>query len=224
MILLLSLPFKFMRRHVNAGHMSNPFTYLTSPIISEDRLLAIGRKLTPEQKAILKRFRLGPYAGALAPAIVLPDASTNEPVSFLERFSRTFTVLYFCNNSDEGLKALQRVQAELPAFPVALYLVTPRLPGQPLPPGTHVLLDSEKKGAGAYNAGSNTLYVVRPDRHIAARRFKSDLSELPILLRRAIGEWLDSAPVKEHIERVECISIQLFQLRSVVKTVVVFAF
>ncbi len=36
MILRLSLPFKFMRRYVNAGHMSNPFTYRDSPIVSQD--------------------------------------------------------------------------------------------------------------------------------------------------------------------------------------------
>lgn len=205
MILRLSLPFKFIRRYVNAGHMSNPFTYLTSPLISEDRLLAMGAKLTPEQKAILKRFRPGPCAGALAPTIVLPDAATNESVSFLERFSRAFTVLYFCDNADEGLKALQRVQPELPAFPIALYLVTPRLPGDPLPLGIHVLIDSERKGAGAYNAGARTFYVVRPDRHIAARRFMSDLSELPLLLRRAIGEALGNAPVKKHVARAETV-------------------
>jgi hypothetical protein len=34
---------------------------------------------------------------------------------------------------------------------------------------------------------STDCYIVRPDRYIAARRFDSDLAELPILLRHAIG-------------------------------------
>lgn len=41
-----------------------------------------------------------------------------------------------------------------------------------------------------YNAVLRTLYLIRPDRHIAARRFDSDLYELPALIRHAIGKDL----------------------------------
>jgi hypothetical protein len=65
--------------------------------------------------------------------------------------------------------------------------VTPQQPAQPVPSDIHALLDAEAKGATAYNAATCTLYLVRPARHIAARRFDCDLSELPALLQHAIS-------------------------------------
>ncbi len=50
------------------------------------------------------------------------------------------------------------------------------------------LYDREGKAAQTYNAGARTLYLVRPDRHIAARCFDSDLSQLPMYLRHAMGQ------------------------------------
>jgi 3-(3-hydroxy-phenyl)propionate hydroxylase len=187
MILRLSLPFKFMRRLVNAGHMSNPFTYRDSPIISEDIQSISARSVPPEQRSVFKRYQLGPLAGALAPVVILTDAQSNHPVSLLDRFGQGFVVFYFCADAGAGISALQKIQRDLPALPVALYLVTPRPPTTSTTDGICILLDTEGKGAAAYNAGPRTLYVVRPDRHIAARRFESDLSELPMLLRYAIG-------------------------------------
>ena len=187
MILRLSLPFKFMRRYVNAGHMSNPFTYRNSPIIAEDSQSIPARRVPPQQQSIFKRYQLGPLAGALAPVVILTDAQSNQPVSLLDCFGRGFVVFYFCTNPDAGLSALQKLQPDLPALPVALYLITPRPPATSTTGNICILLDAEGKGAVAYNAGPRTLYIVRPDRHIATRRFTSDLTELPVLLRCAIG-------------------------------------
>ena len=83
---------------------------------------------------------------------------------------------------------LLRSTTDLPDIPVALYLVVPKSPTTPATDAVCVLLDGEGKGASAYNAGHRSLYLVRPDRHIAARRFESDLGELPMLLRYAVGE------------------------------------
>lgn len=60
-------------------------------------------------------------------------------------------------------------------------------PAAPVTGDICVLLDGEGKAASTYKAGPGTLYLIRPDRHIAARRFDSNLSELPMLLRHAIG-------------------------------------
>jgi len=187
MILRLSLPFKFMRRLVNAGHMSNPFTYRDSPIISEDIQSIPARRVPPEQRSAFKRYRFGPLAGALAPVVLLTDAQSNQPVSLLDRFGQGFVVFYLCTDPGAGQSALQKVLAHLPPVPTSLYLVVPRLPATPLVDGIYILLDEGGKAASAYNAGPRTLYIVRPDRHIAARRFDSDLAELPLLLRQAIG-------------------------------------
>jgi 3-(3-hydroxy-phenyl)propionate hydroxylase len=186
MILRLSLPFKFMRRYVNAGHMSNPFTYRDSPIISEDNQSIPAGRIPPEQRSVFKRYQLGPLAGALAPVVILTDANNNQPVSLLDRFGQSFVVFYFCANAGAGLSALQKVLAHLPPIPTSLYLVVPRPPTTPLVDNICILLDEEGKAASTYNAGPRTLYIVRPDRHIAARRFDSNLAELPALLRHAI--------------------------------------
>jgi hypothetical protein len=99
--------------------------------------------------------------------------------------------LYFCDNAEAGIAALARIKDELRRVPVKLYVVTSQHLTK-LPEDIGVLYDDEGKGKAAYNAGAQTLYLVRPDRHIAARRFVSDASELPVLLSRAIGGRIDA--------------------------------
>ncbi|MHB8595396.1 MAG: FAD-dependent monooxygenase [Ktedonobacteraceae bacterium] len=189
-ILRLSLPLKFMRRYVNAGHMSNPFTYRHSSLVLEDPCLNAhlhSSSLTNEQRALLRQFRQSPAVGSLAPAIVLTDPQTNAAVSLLDHFGHGFLALYFCTDAKEGRAALQEVRAILPAIPLSLYLVTPKTTLLMDTPEICHLLDCEGKGAQAYNAGVRTLYLMRPDRHIAARCFDSDLSHLPGYLHHALG-------------------------------------
>lgn len=192
-ILRLSLPFKFMRRYVNAGHMSNPFTYRDSPIVSEDKRARGAKSVPAEHRAAFRRFQHGPVAGALAPVVILTDAGNNRPISLLDCFGRSFVVLYFCADADEGLSALLRIRIHLPEIPLAQYLVARTPSMSTVVGGVRVLLDEEGKGASAYNAGWRTLYVVRPDRHIAVRRFESDLGDLPTVLRKAVGEGWEAS-------------------------------
>src|SRR5260370_31460700 len=144
-ILRLSLPFKFMRRYVNAGHMSNPFTYRDSPIISEDNQSIPAGRIPPEQRSAFKRYQLGPPAGALAPVVILTDANNNQPVSLLDRFGQSFVVFYFCTDPDAGISTLQKILAHLPPIPTSLYLVVPRPPTTPLVDNICILLDEEGK-------------------------------------------------------------------------------
>ena len=187
MILRASLPFKFMRRYINAGHMSNPFIYRHSRLISEE-VVRDDTGLTKGQREALERFHIGPVAGSLAPTLVLRDAATGERVSLLDHFGKGFVVLYFCENADEGIQAIQRVQPMLPDMPISFYLVTAHRPTIPVPDDVHILLDEDGKGASTYASGACTLYLVRPDRHIAARRYRCDLQELSELLRIAIND------------------------------------
>lgn len=200
-ILRLSLRFKSMRRYVNAGHMSNPFTYKNSPIISEDTAYHATQGKRSQQD-VYTRFLTGPVAGALAPASILTDALSGQPVPLLDHFGKSFVVLYFCNDANAGIEAFQRVLADVPQLPLTCYLVTERQPTRSIPQEVCVLLDPENKGALAYNAGLRTLYLMRPDRHIAARRFESNLSDLPLLLRRAVGESLSATLPTSYTERI----------------------
>jgi hypothetical protein len=64
----------------------------------------------------------------------------------------------------------------------------PHLPAAVAIDGIQVFLDAEGKAASAYNAGPRTLYLIRPDRYVAARRFDSDFNHISALLRHAVGE------------------------------------
>ncbi|MGH2515434.1 MAG: FAD-dependent monooxygenase [Ktedonobacterales bacterium] len=182
-ILRLSLPFATMRQHVNAGHLSNPYTYRDSPLISED---AEPRRVD-SQPAALTRFWRGPAAGSLAPELVLTGGA-GETVSLLDLFGESFVVFSFCGDPNTGIAALDAVHASLPVgVPVRLYVLASKPPTVHVPDGITCLFDGDERCAAAYGAGPATLYLIRPDRHIAARRFQGEAGELPALLRRAAG-------------------------------------
>ncbi len=165
--------------------------YRTSALFSDDHRLYLGgrfTRLSPEQNAILKRFRQGPAVGSLAPALMLPDADTGAPVSLLARSNAGFLALCFTADIDMAMRALAKIPMDMSEIPINFYLITPTLPATPTQQGVTILLDEQRKAASAYNAGPRTLYLVRPDRVIAARRFDSDFNDIPALLRHAIGE------------------------------------
>lgn len=185
-ILRLSLPFPAMRKRVNAGHLSNPYTYARSPIIAADTASDVGA-----------RFQRGPVAGSLAPELTLPGAGPDgSDLSLLDLFGESFVIFWFCADPHAGAAALAGILPALPTdLPTRLYVVASTPAATPGPDGITHLLDRAGKLAAAYGAGDATLYLMRPDRHIAARRLRCDPAELPALLRRAAGLTLT---VKTH--------------------------
>jgi 3-(3-hydroxy-phenyl)propionate hydroxylase len=177
-ILRLSLPFAAMRKRVNAGHMSNPYTYARSPIIAADAVADAG-----------SRFQRGPMAGSLAPELTLPAADMDGgDRSLLDLFGESFVIFWFCADPDAGAAALASMLPALPAdLPTRLYVIASTPATAPAPDGVAHLLDGAGKLAAAYGAGDGTLYLMRPDRHIAARRLRCDPAAIPALLRRVAG-------------------------------------
>jgi 3-(3-hydroxy-phenyl)propionate hydroxylase len=189
--LKLSQPFKFLRDSIQLGDKADLVGYPTSPLLSEDHRLYLGGRFmqqSDEQNAVLKRFRTGPVVGMLAPALVLPDADTDAPVPLLERCAEGFVALCFTNDVEMALSVLQQVPMQVSGVPVSFLIITPSMPAMPASDGIAILLDGERKAASIYNAGPRSLYLVRPDGIIVARRFDSDFNDIPALLRHAVGE------------------------------------
>lgn len=202
--LKLSQPFKVMRNSIQLGDSSGSYTYKNSPIFSDDHRLYLGGRFTElsgEQSATLKRFRLGPQVGTLAPLLTLPDADTGTPVSLLARSAQGFVALCFTADVEMALAVLQQVPMQISGVPISFLVITPLMPAVPAEGGITIVLDADHKAANAYNTGPRSLYLIRPDRVIAARRFDSDFNDIPALLRHAVGE--DVVDTQSRIRRPE---------------------
>jgi 3-(3-hydroxy-phenyl)propionate hydroxylase len=189
--LRLSQPFKFMRKHLLVDQLNNSFIYRDSPVTSDDHRLYLGgrfTKLPAEQNDILKRFRQGPVVGSPAPSVVLLDADMGIPLPLSDYFGRGFVAFCFCADVEMGILVLERLQENLSDIPIELCLISQSLPATTAVDGIQVFLDEEGKAASAYNAGPRSLYLLRPDGYIAARRFDSDFHDISALMRHAVGE------------------------------------
>ena len=189
--LKLSQPFKFLRDSVQLDDSAEVSAYPASPLLSEDHRLYLGGRFMrqpAEQNAILKRFRAGPTVGMPATVLLLPDADSGAPVALLERCAAGFVALCFTNDVEMALAVLQQVPMQVSGVPVSFLIITPSIPDTPGSEGITIVLDGERRAASLYNAGPRSLYLLRPDRIIAARRFDSDFNDIPALLRHAVGE------------------------------------
>jgi len=189
--LRLSQPFKFMRKQLLVDQLNSSFVYRDSPVTSDDHRLYLGgrfTKLPPEQSEILKRFRQGPVVGSPAPSVVLLDADMGIPVPLSDYFGRGFVALCFCADIEMGILVLERLQENLADIPIELCLISQSHPATTAIDGIQIFLDEEGKAASAYNAGPRSLYLIRPDGYIAARRFDSDFQDIAALVRHAVGE------------------------------------
>jgi 2-polyprenyl-6-methoxyphenol hydroxylase-like FAD-dependent oxidoreductase len=189
--LRLSQPFKFMRKQLLVDQLGNSLVYRDSPVTSDDHRLYLGgrfTKLPPAQSEILKRFRQGPIVGSPAPPVVLLDADMGIPVPLTDYFGRGFVALCFCEDVEMGILVLERLRENLSDIPIELCLISRSHPATTSIAGIQMFLDEEGKAANVYNAGPRSLYVIRPDGYIAARRFDSDFQDISTLVRHAVGE------------------------------------
>ena len=201
--LRLSQPFKFMRKQLLVDQLNSSFVYRDSPVTSDDHRLYLGgrfTKLAPEQSEILKRFRQGPVVGSPAPSVVLLDADMGIPVPLSDYFGRGFVALCFCADVEMGILVLERLQENLSDIPIELCLISQSHPATMAVDGIQVFLDEEGSAASAYNAGPRSLYLIRPDGYIAARRFDSDFHDISALVRHAVGE--DIVDTQTRLRRV----------------------
>lgn len=143
--LSLAVKHDFTRPLVNP-RQSQPYTYRDSPLTS------------PDDAA----FKAGP-----APGAALVNHQPGDDDFLLDHLGPAFTGLYFSAAGDVPTE----IMASLPALsvgeePFRLLVITRR----PVTcAGATVLVDHEGSLAAAYGAAAGTFYLVRPDRHVAAR-------------------------------------------------------
>jgi hypothetical protein len=150
------------RRWVDSGTMSAPFTYRGSPVVVPD---------APSQV-----WGDAPEPGAKAPDAVCAVVGDPRPSRLRTLLGWGFVALYFAVDAADA-------RAFAAAAPGSV-TVRPVLATAPLDPGTRG--DPGALGR-AYGARPGTLFLLRPDGHVAARRRRAGPGDLAALLRTARG-------------------------------------
>jgi 3-(3-hydroxy-phenyl)propionate hydroxylase len=174
LILRLSAFFLPARRWVNSGKMIDPFTYTESPLLSLDNAPA-------------KAWQAAPPLGSKAPDVPCTCWSGGEtkPVFLRSLLGADFVVLYFAVHPAEGQPFLQAACSSLPDIPIRVYTILDQPPEQPC--DETLLVDDNNTLRKAFAAHPGTLYLIRPDGHIAARRRSARASDLPAFICKACG-------------------------------------
>jgi 3-(3-hydroxy-phenyl)propionate hydroxylase len=177
-ILRLSTRCTAARRWVNSGKMSEPFTYQRSPILIPD--------IEPR-----RAWLHAPHVGAKAPdaPCTMLDGPTPRRTWLRHLLGTRFLALYFIHNAASRLfiqEVLRHKSLNLTLWPVLSDVPDPslRLPA---------IWDHTGQLIHAFSAQSGTLFLIRPDGHLAARRRHTDATELTRLVRLASGNAPDHA-------------------------------
>ena len=156
----------FARRFVNSGRLSVPACYANSPLNTPD----------------CDRFD-GPMVPG-APAVDAPVTRNGQPGWFLPHCGGAFTLLVFLDAGCAGVVSLaDAADLATAAVPVREVLVAPA--GSR--PHGGILVDTEGLLAKRFDARPGTVYLLRPDQHVAARWRSFDVDAVRAAVRRATG-------------------------------------
>jgi 3-(3-hydroxy-phenyl)propionate hydroxylase len=179
-VLSLSRDYPFARKLVNSGRLSLPATYVQSALNTPD---------------------CEDFAGAMVPGAPCADAPVRTAGEasgktgadgnaahgwFLSHVGGDFASVYFSDGKpldDRTLSALRGLSAA--GRPMTTLVVAP--PGSSMEAGAGflVLEDAEGLLAQRYDARPGTVYLLRPDQHVCARRRSVDFDPLQAALARA---------------------------------------
>jgi len=170
-VLSLAAEVPAARALVNSGRLSVPSTLADSPLN------------TPDVDA---------FEGWMQPGAPMDDAPTHEAGAsgwLLPAFGDGFALLFFgAPAADErALLAVLAVAEE----PLRTVVVLP--PGVPALPGLRYLHDAQSLAARRYDAQPGSVYLIRPDQHVAARWRRLDAGRVLAALRRASGHQVATA-------------------------------
>ena len=161
----------FARKLVNSGRLSTPHTYTSTPLSTPDREAFAGRLLPG------------------APAADAPLNSANGSTWLLEQLGDEFVGLYFAGTHapDEHLCSRLRGLANLPESVRPVVICATGYAAAWSAAGFSAFDDAQGIAAERYGAEADTLYLIRPDQHVAARWRHFDLRAARDAVQRATG-------------------------------------
>jgi 3-(3-hydroxy-phenyl)propionate hydroxylase len=156
-ILRMSAFFASARKWVDSGKMSEPFVYQDTPIVATDN---------PDER----------WIGAPQPGekvADLPCTVNGEKTFFRKLVGSGFLALYFPVDERDAMRFGQGFRAP-EGIPVGLYFVLDEKPA-----GNEFNFIENESGVFAkkFGAQPGTLYIIRPDGHLAARRRQATAGE-----------------------------------------------
>ncbi|HYD68164.1 FAD-dependent oxidoreductase [Azospirillum sp.] len=166
-VLGLAAEHPFARSLVNSGRLSTPTTYVDS------------RLNTPDETAFAGKMVPG------APATDAPVETADHSAGWLmDKLGNRFVALYYAGSEPVPAEVADAMAGlEKGKVPFAWHVVTDRRRDA----GANALVDVNGRFAERYDAKPGTVYLVRPDQHVAARWRAFDASKLTAALNRAIG-------------------------------------
>jgi 3-(3-hydroxy-phenyl)propionate hydroxylase len=163
-VLELALTEEFTRPFADPRQVQ-PYTYADSPLVT----------LGDDE------FAAGP-----APGATLSNCRLAEDDYLLDHLGVGFTLLYFSDGmglSRELIALFSRLRQMDPDLTM-LRIARTAGPGS----GQGVLHDSSGSIGAAYDGAEGTLYLVRPDRHVAGRWKSVNRRQVAAAMQRALGE------------------------------------
>jgi len=161
----------FARGIVNSGRLSLPHTYADTPLD------------TPDRDAFEARVMPG------SPAIDAPLNGTHGPAWLIDQLGGHFHGIYFAGGApaDDSLAArlLGLSRLPVPVRPLVVCAAGCAAPWRSA--GLLTFDDAQTLFAQRYDATPGTLYLIRPDQHIAARWRQLELRAVRDAMMRATG-------------------------------------
>ena len=165
--LTLARDHAFARALVNSGRLSVP------AVLTESRLN------TPDTAV---------FAGDMVPGAAMDDAPMQEDgKSFwlLDRVGNQFMALVFVNDLSKVDVVTARVYKSLADAPIPIEVVLVSPKAGVAPEGLRVFVDEKNRFAERFDAQPETVYLIRPDQHVAARWRAFDADTVKAALARA---------------------------------------
>lgn len=170
-ILPLSAVFRPARKWVDSGRMSEPFVYTNTRLqVADDE---------PP-----RYWKGAPALGAQLPdgAITIFHAGKHEQTFLRKLLGTGYVILYFGDQAEECLKVLQGIEAKLPTAPLIIY---PVLAGEI--ENRTTLQDEDGSLGRLFEARPGTAVIIRPDRHLAARRHHASPDGINKIIRQLLN-------------------------------------